>query len=455
MNNLLEKLKNFYSQVIPWCMSLFQRDDEHEFKPLLLEIEDSPMSPLGRFTYWMVIVILITLILWMFIGVVDVVVTVKGKIIPDGEVKVVQSFTPGVIRTIRVKETDFVTKGAVIMEIESNSARTDLGSFKQALTIVSLDVLRLDALLNNKPFLPDSQFPPEQVRVAKDMYQSAYQNQTERLGSKRTEIYRIDEQIKGLQDSANFLRKMLSAASDTQQRLKKVSDLIPQADVDRAQHDVLSYRTNLADNLSRMMELRQQQSQIRQELSSLQQTFRESLLQDYNTKQNKKAELEAQIAEKEFLISRTIIISPVDGHVQKLLINTIGGVVNQAQPLATIVPSDVALVVKASLSPADKGFIKKGMTVAIKLDAFSFQKYGMLNGMVSAMSSDTTEVEKNQPMYDLYITPFDKYLNVEGKKEYITTGMTLTAEVKIGKRRIIEFFVYPLVKYLDEGVTVR
>ncbi|MFH1097843.1 MAG: hypothetical protein V1749_10155 [Candidatus Desantisbacteria bacterium] len=101
------------------------------------------------------------------------------------------------------------------------------------------------------------------------------------------------------------------------------------------------------------------------------------------------------------------------------------------------------------------GFIKKGMLVAIKIDTFNFQKYGMLKGKVRQISTDSIEDEKLGPVYEIYISPIDKHLMVEGKKRYISSGMSLTAEIKVGKRRIIEFFIYPLIKYLDEGMSVR
>ena len=95
------------------------------------------------------------------------------------------------------------------------------------------------------------------------------------------------------------------------------------------------------------------------------------------------------------------------------------------------------------------------MPVQIKIDTFDFQKYGMIEGVVKKVSKDSVE-DKNQGLvYDVFITPVSKTLIVDGKEQSITTGMSLSAEIKTGKRRIIEFFIYPIIKYWSEAVTIK
>jgi hypothetical protein len=99
--------------------------------------------------------------------------------------------------------------------------------------------------------------------------------------------------------------------------------------------------------------------------------------------------------------------------------------------------------------------ITKGMDVAVKIDTFDFQKYGLINGKVKHIADDAIEDEKLGPVYEIAITPTNTTLKVEGKQLPITAGMSVTVELKVGKRRVIEFFIYPMIKYLDEGLSVR
>jgi hemolysin D len=113
------------------------------------------------------------------------------------------------------------------------------------------------------------------------------------------------------------------------------------------------------------------------------------------------------------------------------------------------------LTIKATVLNKDIGFIKEGMPVSIKVDAFDFQKYGILDGVTRNIAKHSIEDEKQGLVYEVYVNPLTTHLMVDGVKTPIASGMSLTAEIKVGKRRIIEFFIYPLIKYLDEGIKVK
>lgn len=118
-----------------------------------------------------------------------------------------------------------------------------------------------------------------------------------------------------------------------------------------------------------------------------------------------------------------------------------------AEKVISIVPADSSLIIKASVLDKDICFVKEGMPVQVKIDTFDFQKYGMIEGKVKKVSKDSVEDEKQGLVYDVFITPVTKSLIVDGKEQQISTGMGLSAEIKTGKRRIIEFFIYPIIKY--------
>ena len=95
------------------------------------------------------------------------------------------------------------------------------------------------------------------------------------------------------------------------------------------------------------------------------------------------------------------------------------------------------------------------MPVSVKVDTYNFQKYGIINGVVVIGPPNSIPDEQLGPVYEVYIRPENTTLMVEGKEEKIKFGMSTTNEIKIGKRRIIEFFIYPLIKYMDESIKVR
>ncbi|MBE7704896.1 MAG: HlyD family efflux transporter periplasmic adaptor subunit [Cyanobacteria bacterium SIG29] len=348
IKKILDKIKNFF---------LYKENDAHEFEPILAEIEHNPINPLGPVIFWIVIVFIFSATAWMYFGKVDVVVTARGIIIPDGEQKIVKALDKGVVSSILVKEGDFV---------EEN----------QVLAIISP--------AEHEPGLELNNVREEQAKVF------------EQISSTKTK---------------------LSIAKDRKQRLSKVLDIIPQ---------------NTYDEVVELV------SSLSHELKALEASYSEL--------NNKKEQLEKQIQ---------TVKSPIDGYINNVKIHTVGGVVSPAEELMSVVPKDAKLTIKAKVMNQDVGFIDEGMDVSVKVDTFNFQKYGIIKGEVTVVGANSVEDERLGPVYDVYISPLNTTLLVEGKEQSIKTGMTTTNEINIGKRRIIEFFIYPLIKYLDESIKVR
>lgn len=166
-------------------------------------------------------------------------------------------------------------------------------------------------------------------------------------------------------------------------------------------------------------------------------------------------ELQANKEQIEFSNINQKITAPCDGYIDKLLIHTIGGIVTPAQELIALTPIETPMLIKAQVLNKDIGFIRVGMPVSIKVDTYDFQKYGILDGTVKSISQNSIEDEKLGPIYEIYIIPKKDTFIIDGNEKKISAGMTLNAEIEIGKRRIIEFFIYPLIKYMDEGISVR
>lgn len=335
---------------------LAKEDDYHEFSPLLTEIEERPLNPLGNTIFWSIIAFILIAGLWMYFGKVDIVITAGGMVIPAGEEKVIQSLEKGVVYELDVKEGQFVHKG---------------------------DVIAIVAPAEYEPELELNNLREEEKRIS------------EQIASDRTK---------------------LKLANDNRQRLNSVRDIIPQQRYSDAVRETTELSHEINGLCASLAEIR-----------------------------NKRIQIEKQ---------KQIIKAPMDGYVNRILVHTIGGVVTPAQALMTIVPKDAELMVKAKVMNKDAGFVEVGMPVSIKIDTYNFQKYGILDGVVTVVSPNSIEDENLGTYYEVYIKPNNTTLMVEGKEQSMRFGMSTTNEIKIGKRRIIEFFIYPLIKYLDESIKV-
>lgn len=428
LDNLKKKLNEVFGE----------KDDSYEFLPIVAEIEEEPVNPLGRTMFWTLITLIVLTGFWLFFGKADVVVSARGKIIPDGETKIIQPLETGVIRKILVKEGDFVRKGQTLMEIDPSATQPQLSSLKANLDYINLERERLQAVSNGRSFKSDKS---ELSETQSELYQASMADLKSQLSAKYAEIRSLKEEL-------TDYRKQLSMNSAKERRMNDVSDIIARNDLEKVQSENVEYR-------AKIQELNHQISQKQQEAAYIRSNFKTQNLNDLADRDKKANELEASIKETEFRKNQQNIVSPVDGYVNTLLVHTTGGVVTPAQKLVSVVPLNAPLVIKATVMNKDIGFVRAGMPVLLKIDTFDFQKYGMINGTVKKVSKDSIEDQKLGPIYDVYIKPLNKTLMVEGRETPITTGMSLTAEIKVNKRRIIEFFIYPMIKYWNQAIQVR
>lgn len=417
---------------------LKEKDDSYEFLPIIAEIEEEPVNPLGRTMFWILITLIVFTILWLFFGKADVVVSARGKVIPDGEIKIIQPLDTGVIKKILIEEGDFVKKGQTLMEIDPSTTEPHLESSKANLDYINLERKRLRATTGLDSFGKNNS---NEAQTQSGLYQSSMADLRSQLQAKRMEIKAIDEEI------SNY-RKQLLINSEKERRMNNVSDIIAKNDLEKVRAENIEYR-------SKITELTHQKSRVLQEANYIKSNFRTQNFNELADRDKRATELDANIKEIEFRKEQQNIVSPVDGYINTLMVHTTGGVVTPAQKLVSVVPLNAPLIVKATVMNKDIGFIKEGMSVLIKIDTFDFQKYGMIKGVVKKVSKDSVEDQRLGPIYDVFITPQNHTLMVEGRETPITTGMSLTAEIKVNKRRIIEFFIYPMIKYWNQAIQVR
>lgn len=424
----LDKVKEKLSDIMK------KSDDSHEFLPIVSEIQEEPLNPLGRTMFWTLITLILFTVLWLFFGKADVVVSARGKIIPDGEIKIIQPLDTGVIKKILVKEGDFVKKGQTLIEIDTSTTQPQLASLKANLEYINIE---RDRLRGN----PNVSINSESAETQKGLYQSSLADLNNQLQAKRMEIKSVDEEI-------NNYKTQLSINLAKERRMNDVVDIIAKNDLEKVRAENMEYR-------SKIQELNHRKAGLQKEAAYIRSNFKTQNFNELADRDKRATEMEANIEEIEFRKAQQNIVSPVDGYVNTLLIHTKGGVVTPAQKLISVVPVDIPLVVKATVMSKDIGFIKEGMPVLVKVDTFDFQKYGMINGVVKKIAKDSVDDQKLGPIYDVYVTPLNKTLMVEGRETPITTGMSLTAEIKINKRRIIEFFIYPMIKYWNQAIQIR
>lgn len=429
------------------------KDDSYEFKPVIIEIEDTPQNPLGRTILYIVLSLIIFTFLWLFLAKIDIVVSSQGKVIPNGEIKILKPLESGVVSKILVKEGDKVFKGDTLMSIDPSVTTVNLQTKENELNNLNMSIVRLRALGN------ESNLTNEELNLLSNSELNLFLNQKNSydnsINQYKFSIEELSFNIESSKDEIIRLNNLLNKNKNRLNRLERVKDIISLKEYDELQKEVydLTSKLNIAKN-NKTAAINKLNA-TKEELEVFKQNSKGKFLDELIAKQKEANLIKAEINAYLFQNKQQLIKSPVDGYVGKLLVNTESGVVNSGEALITIIPANEPLIIKATILNKDIGFLKEGQKVAIKIDTFNFQKYGKLDGELIHIANDAIEDEKLGIVYEIKVKPLKTTLNIDGEIKNIEPGMSVIAEVKVGKRRVIELFIYPIIKYLDEGLSVR
>ncbi|EJL07167.1 HlyD family type I secretion periplasmic adaptor subunit [Pseudomonas chlororaphis] len=442
---------------------------EAQFLPAALELQDTPVHPAPRIFVWSILGFAVLALLWAFIGKIEVVAVAPGKIVPNGKTKLIQSSETAVVRAIHVSDGQAVKVGELLVELDPTAADADVRRIQSELLAARVDSARGAAMLEaiNQQQPPASLLGPlanagananpEQVQSAQRWLQGQYQEYRSNLELVDAEILQRSAEIQSAQAQVASLRQTVPIATQLAEDYRR---LLEQQYV--ARHEYLEKEQARLD-LLRQLSVQQAsvlqssaaQAEARRRREGVVAQNRRAMLDLQQEANQKAASLVQELAKARYQETLTSLKAPVDGTVQQLAIHTVGGVVTPAQPLMVIVPADQPVEVEAMLENKDVGFVHAGQPVTVKVETFTFTKYGTVDGEVLNVSNDAIEDEKRGPIYSSRIHLKSDHLMVNGQRVALSPGMSITAEVKTDQRRVIDYFLSPLQQHVDESLRER
>ena len=433
--------------------------EEIEFLPAALEVEKMPPSSLGRLVLWMLFVLLLASIAWSFLGHVDEIAVANGKIIPNGEVKLLQAEDKGVVKAIYVKDGQLVKKGDVLIELDTTMTAADLNTVQHRLVYYQLDRERLLAEQSGSAFTPEQQPGGDEKDALYEiqLYQSRQAEYERRMAAAQSNVMQMEAGLAGAQTGCEKLENLYALAQEKASRMELLASedavstftvLDYQAKCVELGKDIETQRSELEKAQWALMQARQQMDSITAEHTK---EITAALVEDQ--KQLAAAQEELKKAEEKTRLAT--IVAPMDGRISQLSVHTGGGIVTPAQTLMEVVPEDVPLQVEAWVQNKDIGFIQNGQPAEIKVETFSFQKFGTLQGRIADISPDAVEDKDKGRLYKVLVDIDKNTYQMDGKEAALTSGMTATAEIKVRQKRIIEFFMDPFRQYQSEALRER
>lgn len=463
----------------------FKPKAEHEFLPAALEIMEKPPSPGLRWLMLMTCGLMVLALIWAIIGRVDVVATAAGKTVPGENVKIVQPIEIGAVRSIHVRNGQFVKKGQLLIELDPTLATADEAQSTQSLRSAQIIKARNDALLAHLRGAPARFVPPagtsptiianEQafVRNAVAQYEAQKSAIVQQRAESEADLAGTNAEIAKLEEVLPYIDRQTNARAELAEKGFYSKLKLLEYEQLRTEHlrNIEVQRANRARAMASI-------KRLDAELLALNAGFGRTAVTDFAEAESEAGLASEQLRKAARMRQYQELRAPVDGVVQQLAVTTVGGIVQPAQPLMVIVPcsgggADAAscnggVTVETFVQNKDIGFVKVGQRVAVKLEAFNFTDYGLIEGKVTNISRDAID-QSQAPVgsvRDENGRPIQPGLVYAAKVELacgrrdparhslcdrVQPGMAVQAEIKTGRRRIIQYLLSPISQALNEA----
>lgn len=473
----IQALKDFFIRYVTvWRNTWAVRDqltppkrtkEELAFLPAHLELTDTPVSSSSKWTARIIMIFVLFALLWSWVGQIDIVATASGKISSGSRSKTIQSLETAIVKAVHVRDGQNIQQGEVLVDLVAVGSDSDVAQSEKALRAAQLSKLRLEAILSA---LNQRINPKIDLAYAKSLNISESEiNEAQTLAQNQYQAWLAqDEQLKlilkghqaELQSARSQEQKLVAVGAIERQKTDDYRKL--KAENFISEHAYLEQESKL---LSNQNDLQSTRSQIQKIQAAIMQAEQNRMLYTQNLKRDTLESLRQtneqinqytgqanKAKQRQKLLS---IKSPVSGTVQELATYTLGGVVQAAQKIMVVVPNDNQVEVEVLVLNKDIGFVKVGQDVIVKVESFPYTRYGYLTGKIKSISHDAVEHQHLGLVYTALVSLDKSTLNIDGATINLTPGMNVTAEIKTGKRRVLDYMLSPLQTKVDESFRER
>jgi len=473
--------------------------DEIAFLPAALSLRDTPVHPAPRRAGYLLMALLAIAVAWAWIGKIDIVAVAPGRIIVGERSKVVQPLERSVVQRVLVEDGDHVLAGQALVELDATDVMADKAGVLDQRRSAHSDAIRArllrlalktppaampqvsTALLREAagPIAPGpapapasasasasaSQHEPEQSLTAeRDRVQSQLAAEWSDIAAQRA---RFAAELRHRQAAIATAQQVLAKLEATLPMIRKREDdmraLVTQgfisnhAGQDRTRERIEMER-DIATEQARLQEAMASHAQSVSGLTGYVAQTRRDLSERETLARQRLAQSRLELSKALQREQLTVLRSPVAGVVQQLATHTVGGVVTEAQPLMVIVPDEPSggqVVAEVTLENKDIGFVRAGQAAEVKLETFVFTRYGTVPATVELVTADAVQDEQRGAIFPARLLLAKNTIDVDGKSVRLGPGMNITAEIKTGQRRVIDFLLSPIQRAGSESLRER
>jgi len=396
-------------------------------------------------------------IIWAAIVEVDEITRGDAKVIPSRQLQVLQSLDGGIVSAIAVKEGDTVVEGQILLQVDSTRFESSVKENRSQYLSLLAKAARLRAIGEEKPFVPPPEVVAEDPRTVEEerrLYETATSELTTQLQIARQQLAQRSQE---LNEAAAKQRQAAQAYESTSRELAVTKPLLSSGAVSevellRLERDVSRFKGERDIAASQIARVQAAISESQRKIQEVELSFRNTASKEYSdtmAKLNSLIQSGTGLADR---VKQSALRSPVRGTIKRLLVNTVGGVVQPGRDVVEIVPLEGRLLLEAKIAPRDIAFLQPGQRAIVKFTAYDFSIYGGLTASLEHIGADSVTDERGNTFYTVRVAT-DK-TSLAGNLPIIP-GMVAEVDIITGKKTILSYLLKPVLRAKASALTER
>jgi len=420
--------------------------------------EHTPRKMRWALYFWAVAIAVF--ILWASLTQIDEITRGSGKVVPSGENKVVQNLEGGIVKEIYVKVGDSVKKGEPLLKIDNEKSLAQYESTNIKLYELEAKMLRLKAESEGKPFTVPKELEqkmPQLIENERSLFHSRQKQIMAKLQALKDQKRQKEEELRETKEKIIHLSRTNDLINEEVKMMRPMVEQGVKSKVAfmKLQREQSQIKSDLSTAKNDIPRIEASISEIENNIKEAKISFQNEAKEELNEVTAEKLRVKENTEALSDQVHRTIVRSPINGVIQKLYVNTVGGVIQPGEDLVEIVPTDDILWLEVKIKPSDIAFIYPGQKAVVKVSAYDFSIYGSLEGEVVHISADTTKDEKDNVFYTIHIKTKKNYLGSAEKPLKIIPGMTVNVDIMTGKKTVMDYILKPILKAKQYTFTER
>lgn len=389
---------------------------------------------------------------WAALTEIDTVTRTDGRVVPSGEVQIVQPGEPGVITDIHVSDGDLVVAGDPLVTLDATQVAGELARLQMRAQALQLRIARLSAEVAQEDFVLTpaiGQLPPARFAAERALYLARKTALGQEIGVLQLQI---DQRRNEVREAETRVATAETVLGLVEEEVNLIAPLVDANVEPRTRLIALQGRRTdafgrLSEAKSAVLRAELALAELDDRITSTLSAFIAAAVEGRVTAEAELAELEAVLPSIETRLSRAVLVAPVRGIVNRVLATTRGSLARGGEPLVEIVPIEDDLLVEAYLTPADVAFVRAGQDVRINITAYDPSRYGGIDGRILRVGADAvTRPDRDEQVFIVEIATLTRLTDAAGEAVEILPGMVAQVDILSGKRTVLDYLIAPVVR---------